>query len=185
MLSAQKPPSSLLRPYIGLARLFASTPTWQELTNANDEEAALPTVSYPDYRVLDEGSCVRVPLIVVSNPLDLSQMIFKPDDAQGRRGFGQLLCSFVMLVDEEIADRRLALLQFIDQIGTVTDEALDIAADLRPDGASYFLNLSSFALAIAAGECALKKLSGIPRDDDSENPNPRVVHTMSLIADWI
>ena len=183
--------SSLLRPYFRLARLFAATAKWQSLTGTANEDAALPTISHPDYRVLDEGSSVRVPLIVISNPIDLDQSFFKRPDAHGRNNFGALLVTFVMMRDDSIEDdipqerQRLQLEQFTDDVGTVCDQALAKAGQLHPSNEYYYQNVETFTLALAAGECPLKKLSGIDRDNEDEDPDPQVVMTLSLVANWI
>lgn len=183
--------SSILRPYYRLARLFAATAKWQSLTETANEDAALPTISHPDYRVLDEGSAVRVPLIVISNPVDLDQTFFKKPDAQGRNNFGALLVTFVMLRDDSITDdieheqQRLQLQQFSDDVGTVCDQALLKSGKLHPSNEFYYQNVENFTLAIAAGECPLRNLSGIARDNDEENPAPQVVMSLSIVANWI
>lgn len=184
--------SSILRPYYRLARLFAATAKWQSLTGTANETAALATISFPDYRVLDAGNSVRCPLIVISNPIDLDQTFFKKPDAKGRNNFGELLVSFVMLRDDSIEHEepaeqaRLQLEQFMNDVGTVCDQALAKSTQLRQDpGDGYYQNVEDFRLALAAGECPLKALSGIARDNDDESPKPQVVMTLSVIANWI
>jgi len=184
--------SSILRPYFRLARLFASTDYWQTLTGTANETAALEMISFPDYRVLDEGNSVRCPLIVISNPIDLEQTFFKKPDAKGRNNFGALLVTFVMLRDDSITDddpqeqARLQLQQFSDDVGTLLDEALANSTQLREDpGDGYYQNVEDFTLAIAPSECVLKNLSGIARDNVEENPKPQVVMTASVVANWI
>ncbi|MFM9964444.1 MAG: hypothetical protein ACKV2Q_24845 [Planctomycetaceae bacterium] len=184
--------SSLLRPYFRLARLFAATAKWQSLTGTGNEEAALPTISFPDYRVLDEGNSVRVPLIVISNPADLEYTFYKKPDAQGRNNNGQLLVTFVMSRDESIEEaipqerERLQLQQFTDDVGRVIDQALALAQQLRPDpGDGYYQNLENFTIAWAAVESPLQNLSGIDRDNEDEDPKPQVVMTASFVAHLI
>lgn len=183
--------SSILRPYYRLARLFAATARWQSLTGTANEDAALPTISHPDYRVLDEGNSVRCPLIVISNPVDLEQSFYKKPDARGRNNFGALLVTFVMLRDDTIEDaepqerQRLQLQQFSHDVGTICDQALAKAGQLHPSNEYYYQNVEDFTLAIAAGECPLKKLSGIARANEDENPKPQVVMSLSLVANWI
>lgn len=184
--------SSILRPYYRLARLFAATAKWQSLTGTANEESALETISHPDYRVLDDGNLVRCPLIVISNPVDLEQTFYKKPDAKGRNNFGALLVTFVMLRDDDITDdepaeqARLQLEQFMDDVGTVCDQALAKSTQLRQDpGDGYYQNVDTLTLAIAAAEVPLKNLSGIDRDNDDENPKPQVVMTASMVANWI
>ena len=177
--------SSLLRPYYGLARLLAATAKWQALTDSATEDDALATISFPDYRVIDEGSLVRVPLIVIANPLDLGQTLFKQNDREGRKGFGSLLITFVMRGDDEIETPRERLQQFIDDVGVVCDQALVLSAELHPDGDKYYQNVEHFELAIAGGECDLRALAGVDRDNDDDDPDPQVVMSCSLVAHWI
>lgn len=184
--------SSILRPYYRLARLFAATAKWQSLTGTANETAALETISFPDYRVLDAGNSVRCPLIVISNPIDLEQTFFKKPDAKGRNNFGELLVTFILLRDETITNAepaeqaRLQLEQFSDDVGTVLDQALAKSTQLRLDpGDGYYQNVEDFKLAIAPAECGLKNLSGIARSNTEENPKPQVVMTASVVASWI
>lgn len=184
--------SSILRPYYRLARLFAATAKWQSLTGTANEAAALETISFPDYRVLDEGNSVRCPLIVISNPIDLEQTFFKKPDAKGRNNFGALLVTFVMLRDDSIEHEepaeqaRLQLEQFSDDVGTVLDQALAKSAQLRLDpGDGYYQNVENFTLAIAPAECDLRNLSGIDRANIEDSPKPQVVMTASVVANWI
>lgn len=175
---------SILRPYYGLARLFAATEHWQTLTDTGSEDDALATISHPDYRVLDEGSCVRVPLIVISNPIDLSQTIYKRDDAQGRNDFGSLLVSFVLQRRDDLNETE-RLREFMADVETVIDQAKALADELHESEEFYYQNLDHFELAIAAGECNLHKLAGIDRANQDDNPEPQVVCTCAFVAHWI
>lgn len=184
--------SSLLRPYYRLARLFAATAKWQSLTGTANETAALATISFPDYRVLDAGNSVRCPLIVISNPLDLEQSFFKKPDARGRNNFGALLVTFIMLRDDSIAaeepaeQARRQLEQFSDDVGRVLDQALAKSAQLRLDpGDGYYQNVEHFTLAIAPAECDFHNLTGIERANVEDSPKPQIVMTCSLVANWI
>lgn len=182
---AESEHGSILRPYSGIARLFAATEHWQELTETDSEDDALAFISYPDYRVIPtDGSAIRIPRIVIANPIDLSQTIYKQPDPQGRRDFGSLLVTFLLPRDED-ADESDRLLIFMHDVEQLLDQARAKADTLYPDESAYYRNLSEFELAIAAGECQASKLRGVLNSDDSDNPDPLVVMSCAFVAHWI
>ena len=171
---------SILRPYFEMADLLASTQAWQEITDTDNTADALLTIDHPDYFDFEnsEGS-IEVPLIVISNPLDMEATYHRKTDRQGRRDFGALLVQFFL----KQTDDPKPLQDFMHACEGVLSEALGKSETLKPDGEHYYLTLDYFQLAIAAAACDLNRLSCVERNAD--NLQPQIVNTMAFVAHWI
>lgn len=181
-------PGLLLRPYFGLARLAAATDHWQSIVGVNNTDDALTTISFPDYDIIPtDGGAIRIPKLVIANPIDLASSYYKRPDPQGRRDNGGLLLTF-LLPRADIEDEADRLACFMYDVGKTLEQMLALADTLLdPDDANskYHQNVLDFELAIAAGECGRNKLVGVLNADETEHPDPLSVMTCAFVAHWL
>lgn len=182
-------------PYARLAELASISPTWQSLNGVVIPSAALPMIRYPSYDILDEGNLVEVPLIVISNPVDLPLTLVKPNGMQAnQRHSGSLLLTIFLPEDTsinsgtaaEIAEQRF--LKYTNDVGLVLKDML-LAADSEKEDPTdgYYLNMLQIDQAIAPGKCSPHKLLAIVRDSDPPEADtpPVIVYSSAWICHWM
>lgn len=183
-------------PFANLAELASLSERWQALNDVDTPAEALPMIRYPRYEVLNEGNLIDVPLIVISNPIDLPLTLVKPlGMQQNQRNNGALLLTIILPEDTSITvtgddetqeDQRF--LKYCNDVGIVLKQMLQTSESERPDPADgYYMNVLYFEQAIAAGKCSPNKLaaklrgSSTPADDDP----PVLVYSSSWICHWM